>query len=283
MTIDGATRLAGVIGWPVKHSLSPAMHNAAYAALGLNWCYVPLPVQPDKLGDALRGARALGLAGVNVTIPHKEAVIPYLDHLSAAAGAIGAVNTVTIEADGSLSGDNTDVFGFLAALERAGVEVAGRTALLLGAGGAARAAAYGLLTRGARVRILARTAGRAVVLAGDMRQSIPGAAIEPIAAPCPADLVVNCTPVGMWPHEAESPLPAGLALRPGMAVMDMVYRPLETRLLSQARAAGAQLISGLDMLVYQGAAAFERWVGQPAPADVMRAACLRALGEAHGL
>jgi len=257
------------------------MHNAAYAALGLDWCYVPLPTPPARLADAIRGLRALGFAGANVTIPHKEAIIAHLDQLTPAARAIGAVNTVTVEADGTLSGENADVYGFLMALEGAGVALEGRLALLLGGGGAARGAAYGLLTKGAHVALLARTPARAESLAGDLRRAVPGAQIAVVGqAPARADLVVNCTPVGMWPHDAaESPLPAGLTLDSGTAVLDMVYRPLETRLLCQAREAGAQPVSGLEMLIYQGAATFERWTGQPAPVDVMRAACRKGMGD----
>jgi len=278
--IDAGTRVAGIIGWPVEHSLSPAMHNAAFQALGLNWCYVAFPVRPEHIAGAARGMRALGLAGLNVTIPHKESVMPYLDELTPAARAIGAVNTIRV-AEGRLVGDNTDVRGFLDALARAGVVLPSAQALVLGAGGAARAAVYGLLKGGAQVSILARTPARAERLAQDMRAAVKNADVRVVERP-PAEvnLIVNGTPVGMWPeHQEESPLPPDIALQPGMAVMDMIYRPLETVLLGQARRAGATPISGLDMLVGQGAAAFELWTGAPAPVEVMREACLRALGE----
>ncbi|MGQ9517734.1 MAG: shikimate dehydrogenase family protein, partial [Anaerolineae bacterium] len=150
--INASTRLTGIIGWPVEHSLSPVMHNAAFEALGLNWCYAAFPVPPELLGDAVQGLRALGIAGANVTIPHKEAVIPFLDVLSPAARAVGAVNTISVDGE-YLLGDNTDVHGFLAALDRADVPLHGRRALVLGAGGSARAAVYGLLLRGAEVII----------------------------------------------------------------------------------------------------------------------------------
>ncbi|MGC8825724.1 MAG: shikimate dehydrogenase [Anaerolineae bacterium] len=278
--IDASTRLTGIIGWPVEHSLSPVMHNAAFTALGLNWRYAAFPVPPQYLGDAVRGLRALGLAGANITIPHKEAVIPFLDVLSPAAKAVGAVNTICVDGE-YLLGDNTDVLGFLAALDQAEVPLHGRRALVLGAGGSARAAVYGLLLRGAQVYILARTPARARRLADDMRAAVEGGKVETVEqAPGEVDVVVNCTPVGMWPqYDGESPLPAEVHLHPGMAVMDLVYRPLETVLLRQAREAGARAVSGLEMLVWQGAAAFKHWTGQDAPVDVMRRACLNALGE----
>ena len=277
--IDGKTRLAGIIGWPISHTLSPAMHNALYEAMGLNWRYMALPVKPERIVEAVHGVRALGMAGVNVTIPHKEAVIPCMDELTPAARAIGAVNTIILE-DARLIGDNTDVSGFLEALDQANVQLAGRQALILGAGGAARAAAWGLLTRDMQVSLLARTPARAHRLAEDMRQSVAGADITVVEqSPQAVDLVVNCTPVGMPPQDKESPLPANLTLDANTAVMDMIYRPLETTLLRQAREAGAICVSGLDMLVYQGVVAFERWTGQTPPADVMRTACLEALGE----
>ncbi len=279
--IDASTRLTGIIGWPVEHSLSPVMHNAAFVALGLNWRYAAFAVPPQYLADAVRGLRALGLAGANVTIPHKEAVIPCLDVLSPAARAVGAVNTICVDGE-YLLGDNTDVHGFLAALDQADVPLHGRRALILGAGGSARAAAYGLLLRGAQVFIYGRTPARARRLADDMRAVVDGGKVEAVEqAPAEVDLVVNCTPLGMWPHyEGETPLPAEVRLHPGMAVMDLVYRPLETALLRQARQAGARAVSGLEMLVWQGAVAFQHWTGQEAPVDVMRQACLRALGEA---
>jgi shikimate dehydrogenase len=277
--IDAKTRMAGIIGWPVGHSLSPVMHNAVYDALGMNWRYVAFPVRPEHIAEAVAGIRALNLAGVNVTIPHKETVMPHLDELTPAARAIGAVNTIIVE-DDTLIGDNTDVSGFLEALDQAGVPLAGRHALILGAGGAARAAAWGLLTRQMRVSLLARTAGRGERLAEDMRCAVPGADIVVVAhSPRSVDLLVNCTPVGMIPEPDRSPLPGGLTIDAHMAVMDMIYRPLETTLLRQARQAGARVVSGLDMLVYQGIVAFERWTGQLPPADLMRAACLGALGE----
>jgi len=277
--IDGKTRLAGIIGWPVSHSLSPVMHNALYDAMDLNWRYMALPVHPARIAEAVAGIRALGLAGVNVTIPHKETAMPHLDELTPAARAIGAVNTIIAEGD-RLIGDNTDVSGFLKALDQAGVPLAGRQALILGAGGAARAAAWGLLTRDTQVLLLTRTPARAHRLAEDMRQSVAGAHIA-VAAQTPrsVDLVVNCTPVGMPPQDSQSPLPAGLTLNAKTAVMDMIYRPLETMLLRQAREAGAICVSGLDMLVYQGVIAFERWTGETPPVDIMRTACLQALGE----
>lgn len=277
--IDAATRITGIIAWPVKHSLSPAMHNAAYADLGMNWLYLGFPVESAFIAQAVYGIRALGLVGVNVTIPHKETVIPYLDELTPAARAIGAVNTIVVDA-GHLIGENTDVYGFLEALRQGGVHPDGQRALVLGAGGAARAAAYGLLTGGAEVFLLSRTPARSHQLSADMRASVPNARMAVVdSAPQSVDLLVNCTPVGMMPVEQQSPLPANVVLDANAAVMDMVYRPMETLLIRQARQAGARVIGGLDMLVYQGVAAFERWTGRRPSPDVMRAACLQALHE----
>ena len=174
MKVDGKTQLVGVIAWPVKHSLSPAMHNAAFEALGLNWVYLPLPVPPERVGDAVRGLTALGFAGANVTVPHKQAVIPYLDRLTPAAQAIGAVNTIIVGEDGHLTGDNTDATGFLTDLRAAGIEPASWRPVLLGSGGAARAVAYALGMAGVTpVRILARTPARAEERWREMQRPLP--------------------------------------------------------------------------------------------------------------
>jgi shikimate dehydrogenase len=281
LTIDGKTRLVGLMGWPVEHSLSPAMHNAAFAALGLDWAYVPLPVPPDRLGEAVRGLVALGFAGANVTVPHKEAVVPFLDRLTPAAQAIGAVNTILVGPGGELTGDNTDAAGFLADLRAEGVEPSGRRPLILGAGGAARAVAYALSQAGAElVAIAARNLAKAQRLADGLRAATGKAFL---AARLPedlpdlareADLIVNATTVGMAPHQADaSPWPQDVPLRPAWIIYDLVYVPAETLLLRRARAAGARGIGGLGMLVQQGAAAFRLWTGVEPPLAVMRQAC----------
>ncbi len=275
--IDGATQLVGVMGWPVAHSLSPAMHNAAFAALGLNWRYVPLPVHPDRVGDAVRGLRALGFAGCNVTVPHKEAVMPYLSSLSEEAEALGAVNTLVRDGD-AWRGENTDVRGFMDDLAAHGVNVADQLCFVLGAGGSARAAVWGLLKAGARVMIFNRSHERTFALMDDFHTRLPDARLSAYPlhqlgemADCCGEvgLIVNATSVGMWPHADESPWPEGAPIPAGAAVYDLVYRPARTRLLAQAERSGARAIGGIGMLVRQGAASFALWTGHAPPVDEM--------------
>jgi shikimate dehydrogenase len=281
--ITGRTTLVGVMGYPVEHSCSPAMHNAAFAALGLDWAYVPLPVYPDHVGEAVRGLRAMGFAGANVTVPHKQAVLPHLDDLSYTAQVVGAVNTVVVQ-DGVLYGDNTDAAGFLAALNEAGFDPAGAYGAVLGAGGAARAVVHALAQAGARrVFIYNRHVGRAWRLCRDMAKFYPevrfqAAALERVREiEDDTDLLVNTTPLGMWPDTEASPWPSACAIPAQLTVCDLVYNPAETLLLTQARSVGAETVSGQGMLVHQGAAAFELWTGCPAPVAVMRAALEKAL------
>jgi shikimate dehydrogenase len=277
-------RLTAVLGWPVGHSISPAMHNAAFRALGLNWLYLAFPVHPDDITAAVLGLRALGFAGVNVTIPHKVAVHALMDELSPDAIAMGAVNTVVFH-DGRMSGHNTDAYGFLTALTASGYTPGGRPALILGAGGASRSVVYALGRAGAPVAIWNRTEGRAAALIDSLAPHLPGASLSAIpstpaalaAALDHTDLVVNATSVGMTGGPPGSPLPDGLRLRRGMTIYDLIYTPALTPLLRQARAAGARAVSGLGMLVHQGARAFTLWTGCDAPVDVMERACRRAL------
>ena len=283
---DAKTLLAGLIGRPVEHSVSPAMHNAAFEALGLNWRYTLLTTEPGQVEAVIGRLREEGFRGANVTVPHKQAVMPYLDDVSNAARAIGAVNTI-VERRGAIIGHNTDADGFMAALRAAGFEPSGRRALLLGAGGAARAVVFALLQEGTeRVLLLNRTVERAQVLADhlDCRDGgPPRLEVRPLTAETlvecaqDADLLVNTTPVGMWPHGELSIWPDGVPVPEHLAVFDLVYNPLETRLLRQARECGARPIGGLEMLVRQGALAFELWTGERAPLDVMRTAAERAL------
>lgn len=282
-TISAKTALVGLIGWPVSHSVSPAMHNAAFAALGLDWRYIPLPVDPalpGSVGDAVRGVRALGLRGVNVTVPHKQAVLPFLDCIEPAAQAMRAVNTIVVEADGSLTGDNTDAPGFIADLRAHGVEPAGQRVLVLGAGGSARAIVYGLAQAGAQqITIANRSVERAWRLLEDLRPFAGATSAKVIGLPdglthgaADATLIVNCTPLGMTPHQSTTPWPQDVSLHPDQIVYDLVYNPADTLFLQQARQHGARAIGGLGMLIWQGALAFERWTGQPAPVNVMRSA-----------
>lgn len=277
-------RLLAVLGYPVAHSLSPAMHQPALDAAGVNARYVALAVAPADLGAAVRGLAALGFRGANVTIPHKETVMAHLNEISADARLIGAVNTIAVQ-DGRLYGTNTDGDGFLAHLRAEGVEPAGRPAAILGAGGAARSIAVALARAGvSRLAVLNRTVARAEEVAAVARAA--GCAGAHGAAPAAAGLagaalVVNCTPVGMHPHTGESPVPAAW-LPEGAVVYDTVYRPAETRLLREAAGRGLRAVGGLGMLVYQGALAWEPWFGRRGPANAMFAAAAAALAAPRG-
>jgi shikimate dehydrogenase len=254
----------GVCGWPVAHSRSPQMHNAALAAAGLEgWRYVRLPLPPELFEETVRALPAAGFRGVNVTIPHKAAALALADRASEAAGAIGAANTLTFE-HGAIVADNTDAPGLLAVLPE---PPQGRTALVLGAGGAGRAAAWALRSAGADVAVWNRTPERAQALAAEL-------GVRAVDVPPGADILVNCTSVGMDDPEATfKALPlAADELRAGSLVVDMVYRAGGTRLLDVARARGARVVEGLEILVAQGAASFERWTGIEAPRDAMREA-----------
>jgi shikimate dehydrogenase len=277
-----------VIGWPVEHSLSPVMHNAAFEALGLGWQYDLLPVPPGKLGAALADLHTGDFRGANVTVPHKSAVMPFLDEIDDAARVIGAVNTITVRG-GRWRGYNTDAAGFARALREEGVQAPGQRALLLGAGGASRAVAYALAGVGCAVAIYNRTEKRAAELVHALRGLgldapvawVPDqATLEETDLAC-FDLLVNATAAGMWPNSEDTPWPEALTMPSHWTVFDLVYNPLETRLLRQARQAGAKTIDGLGMLVWQGALAFELWTGREPPADLMRAAAFEALGSGH--
>ncbi len=284
--ITGTTALVGLIGWPVEHSLSPIMHNAAFAALGCDFAYVPLPVQPKHVKEALKGLAALNFVGSNVTIPHKQAVMRYMDELSEAARFTGAVNTIHIQ-EGRFFGYNTDAIGFIDSLREASCDPRGMRVAVLGAGGAARAVVYALARSGAdSVMVLNRTAERAAFLVDDLSEAFPDSTLSFEALTSRAlatldsnvDLVVNTTSVGMYPHTDTSPWPAELSMPAGIIFNDLVYNPLETVFLSQARQAGAATVDGLGMLVHQAAFGFEKWTGHPAPLAVMRQACLSRLG-----
>jgi shikimate dehydrogenase len=285
--IDGQTQLVGVMGWPVKHSLSPAMHNAAFDKLGLNWRYLPLAVEPSKLADAMRGLPALGWRGVNLTVPHKVDVLPLLAEISDEARLIGAANTVRIEAEmGALCGTNTDRYGFMADLAAHDVTVDGSThAVLLGAGGAARAISIGLLKQGAQLSIVNRTMERAEELVRLLKAAMPEAQVNAITAEALGDvsrdvsLIVNATSVGMWPNVDASSWPSEVPFPRRAVLYDTIYRPQTTKLMREAAAAGLRTIGGIGMLVHQGAAAFTFWTGVEAPVAVMLQACLAKLAE----
>jgi shikimate dehydrogenase len=260
--LRGTTRLAGVLGWPVEHSRSPQMHNAAFEALGMDWAYVAMPVRPEWLADAVRGLPALGFAGVNVTIPHKEGVASLCDAVSADARRAGSVNTVLVEEDGSLRGELTDGRGVLDAVG----DVPPGRAVVLGAGGAARAVIVALSDAGHAVEVCARDAAAAQAVATELGA---GTAAWPLAEPAP--LLVNATPVGQ--RDDELPVSEEL-LVPGSTVCELAYRAdgSATPLVQAARRRGAGAVDGIDVLVAQGVHAFRLLTGREPPVEVMRRA-----------
>jgi len=266
----GSTRLAAVIGSPVRHSLSPRLHNAAFAATGLDWVYVAFEVADGDAAAALEGMRALGIGGLSVTTPHKEAVARACDRLSDDAAVLGAVNCVVPDGD-QLVGHNTDGPGLVAALAADGVVVTDEPCVVLGAGGAARAIALALSRAGAaEVAVVNRTAARAeqavTPLAGRGRVVAPHEVADSLAA---AAVVVNATTVGMGAPGPDDVPVDPTPLHAGQVVVDIVYRPLETPFLAAARARGARVANGVPMLVHQAAVAFELWTGVPAPVEAM--------------
>ena len=279
------TLLAGIFGYPIRHSISPAMHNAAFEHLGIDAVYEAWETTPDDLPAGVAALRADNYLGANVTVPHKQAVMEHLDDIDELAAGIGAVNTI-VNRNGRLVGSNTDALGFINSLKgETGTSLSGLEVVLIGAGGAARAAAYALaIEQVGSLTIANRTVERARSLAEELRRASMETTAFNIVAPefmlaCKrADLIVNSTSVGMLhgPAEGESPIPAD-AISPECVVYDMVYNPPDTPLLLYAEGAGAQVVGGLPMLVYQGAAAWSRWTGQEAPVDVMFKAAKEAL------
>ncbi len=284
--LSGKTKTLCVIGDPIEHTMSPAMHNAAIKALGLDLVYVAFHVKPEMLKQAIEGFRALGIAGINVTIPHKVAAMQWLDEVDPVARAIGAINTIKYEG-GKLSGRNTDADGAARAMMAAGVALKGSKAAMLGAGGAARAVGFALAREGASVRIVYRRedASMAADLARDIRGIFPSASIDTvlmdnagIGEACrDSTILVNATPIGMHPRSDET-LVDPTFLHGRLCVFDVVYNPLETRLVKDARKAGCKVVLGIDMLIYQGAMALEWWTGKDAPVDIMKRAALDRLG-----
>ncbi|WP_099211939.1 shikimate dehydrogenase [Thermococcus henrietii] len=268
--MDAETRLYGVIGFPVRHSLSPAMHNAAFRELGINAVYLAFEVPPERLGMAVDGVRGLGVKGLNVTMPHKTAVMEHIDGLSGDAEEIGSVNTIVNE--GELLGYNTDGIGARRALEMV-TRLEGKDVLVLGAGGAGRAIAYEL-SKTSNVVVLNRTPGKARALErfGVIGDALTADNLRRYIRE--ADILINATSVGM--NSDESPVPADL-LREGLVVMDVVYKPLRTRLLREAAERGCVTVDGLWMLVHQGAESFRLWTGKKVDPELMRGAALEGL------
>jgi shikimate dehydrogenase len=281
MEISGRTRICAVIGDPIEHTLSPTMHNAAFEHLKLDFVFLAFRVTSDELEKAVQGVRALGIRGLNVTMPHKNAVTEFLVEADPAVKFLRAANTI-LNQGGRLRGFNTDGVGALKALKHNGVSLAGKKVLLLGAGGAAKAIAFSLAREVDELRILNRDAAKARELASVLEpcgKKIVGNELSPNRIQQElqdSDMLINATSVGMTPDASESLVEFDW-LKPDLCVMDIVYNPVETKLIRDARAAGAKVINGVEMLLYQGAASFEIWTGCPAPVEVMRQALLSKL------
>lgn len=276
--IDGKTKVVGLFGWPVEHSFSPYLHNTAFRELNLNYTYLPFAVKPTQLKEAVEGIRGLNLSGVNVTIPHKENIMRYLDKIDPAAQLIGAVNTI-VNKDGVLIGYNTDGPGFVDSLElEMEIRVKGKRMLLFGAGGAAKAVAIQSALSGLKKLVIVnRNLERARALAHMVAKT--GCATEVIGFSEvnaqlveETDILVNGSPVGMHPDLAVEPIISPLLLHKKLLVCDLIYNPLETVLLAAAKKAGAKTWSGLGMLIHQGALSFEYWTKERAPLEIMRRA-----------
>jgi len=280
--ISGSTKLVALIGDPVERSLSPAIHNAAFKELELDFVYVALRVPRGALEDAITGVRALGIAGLNVTVPHKIGALNLLDELDESASRVGAVNTIKNDG-GKLVGFNTDGLGAVGALKSEVGKLNGRKALLLGAGGAARAIAFSLIDAGAELTISNRTADKAKKLAAALRGEA-GAEVKQVPLDREklkkvieeSDVLINATSVGMHPN-ADQTLATADMMHSGLVVNDIVYEPLRTRLLQEAEKAGARTVNGLGMLVHQAAASLELWTGRKAPIEIMKAAAEKEL------
>ncbi|GAB4389699.1 MAG: shikimate dehydrogenase [Thermodesulfovibrionales bacterium] len=273
MKIGARTRVTALLGYPVEHSLSPAMHNAAFESLGLDYCYVAFPVRPDRLRDAVAAIRALPLAGANVTVPHKENVMPLLDEIDSEAAFIGAVNTV-VNRGGRLLGYNTDGRGFMKGLEEAGVSVEGKNVLIVGAGGGSRAISYYISEKASGLSLFDIDADKAARLAHDLgviRTNVRR--LDALSGLDAFDVVINATPLGL---KESDPLPFdAAALGPEQVAGDLIYR--ETPLLRTAAGRGCRTFHGLGMLLWQGVLAFELWTGQSPPHELMRKVLLEGM------
>ena len=286
MHIDGNTRLVGIIGSPLEHTLSPTLHNAAFDYLGLNWCYIPLPVEQGRLVQGVEGIKALRFTGVNITMPFKTEIIPMLDEVAMFAESVGAVNTILID-KGKLIGYNTDGRGFYTALVRdLGYEIKGRKVLVLGAGGASRSVTVSLALAGCEsIVIVNRSQERSIQLSEIIASSAPDIAVSWLSPEdnydivvAESDVIINATPLTTFNGDLRVPVSL---LNKNQLVCDLNYSLYQPPLLQEAEARGAQVMDGKGMLLYQAAAAFEIWTGLEAPVEVMRVALLRALEEAR--
>ncbi|WP_139490410.1 shikimate dehydrogenase [Brevibacillus dissolubilis] len=278
--ITSKTKLVGLFGHPVGHSQSPLMHNAAFEHKRLAFAYAAFDILPEDLGEAVAGIRALGLRGVNVTIPHKETIMRHLDEIDPLAARIGAVNTV-VNDGGHLIGYNTDGTGYVRSfVEETGVLLSNQVVTLIGAGGAARAVACTLADKGVReIRIVNRSRERAQKLAAHISPWVKTSVYAPDdgnAVMTDTTLLINTTSIGMYPNVDEMPVPLDW-LHSDLIVSDLIYNPLETKLLTTARELGAMVHSGIGMFINQGALAFELWTGEEAPTDIMRETVLKQL------
>ncbi|MDI6890991.1 MAG: shikimate dehydrogenase [Thermodesulfovibrionales bacterium] len=273
MKLSGRTKITGLFGYPVEHTLSPAMHNAAFEALGLDYCYVAFPVHPDYIKDAVMAIRALNIAGVNVTIPHKERVIPFLDDIDEEASLIGAVNTI-VNSSGRLKGYNTDGRGFTQSLSERGIPAEGKDILIIGAGGASRSISYYLGQKAEGLFLYDIDEEKAERLVQDLKKILNNiSAVDDITRTERFHIIINATPLGL---KGEDPLPFDTTLlRPDQTVCDLIYK--KTRLLEEASKKGCVTLNGLGMLLWQGVFAFELWTGRKPPVDVMRDALYKSL------
>jgi shikimate dehydrogenase len=285
MALSGKTRICGVIGDPIEHTLSPTIHNAAFNHLKLDFVFLAFRVRANDLENVMRGIRGLGIHGLNVTMPHKNKVIDYLDEMDPTVKFLSSANTI-LNREGKLSGFNTDGVGALQALRENGVDLSEKKVLLLGAGGAAKAIAFSLTPEVGELIILNRATEKATKLAEELRQIsnkkiVTGSLSKDVISQnmADSDLLINATSVGMHPA-ADQSVVSPQSLRSALTVMDIVYNPIETKLAKDAKAAGAKVISGVEMLIHQGAASFKIFTGKSAPIAVIRKAALNKLTSA---
>lgn len=266
MDVSGKTRVAGIFGYPIDHTLSPSMHNAAFQYLGLDMCYIPFRVSPEALPDAVKAIRSLNMLGVNITVPHKEKVIPLLDKVNEEASFIGAVNTVT-NTEGVLTGYNTDGRGFLSSLTEEGISIERKNILIIGSGGASRAVSYYLSEKASTLSLFDTDRPKAQKLVNDLSRIRNNVClVKDMDNTLQHDIVINATPLGL---KQDDPLPFNPdSITSDMVICDLVYK--KTGLLKEAELRGAKIIDGSGMLLWQGVLAFELWTGVKPPVDIMR-------------
>ena len=299
--VDGKTKILGVIGDPIEHTFSPAMHNAGLDALNLNYIYLPFHVKEDRLGECIQGAKAMGIEGLNVTIPHKTNVIKHLDDIDSVASMIGAVNTIQFnfnennessnqnnESMVTTKGFNTDGYGCVRAIKEK-TSINNKKVTITGAGGAARAVAFQIASSGIdELSILNRNFTKAESLANDLESNLSEVGIDITINSCEienlkreldsSDIFIDTTPIGMYPNVDDKPIASADMLHEELVVNDIVYTPMETSLIKEALKANAEVVYGYKMLLYQGIRSFEIWLGRDAPVDVMEKALLDVLG-----